>query len=148
MTLVERILWEAHWPDEHVEDDVRKLLDKTDDREMHYDLYGYPSDYLGTRSQLKRMQRESVIHSLVDGKEYFLFELMCFGKNDVTIGSAFEKRNGICRFNIRNRFVYLRTAKLKQLLLDHNEREQVVSGNKLLIRLPKQVLLDHADKLD
>ena len=148
MTLVERIMFEAHWPDEYVADDVRKLLDKTDDREMHYDLYGYPSDYLGTRSQLKRMQRESVMHSVVNGKEYFLFELMCFGKNDVSIGKAFERRNGIYRFKIGGRYVYLKTGKLKQLLLDHEEREQVVSGNKLLIKLPKQVLLDHADKLD
>ncbi|RZL20465.1 MAG: hypothetical protein EOO89_00045 [Pedobacter sp.] len=147
MTLVERILFEAYWPDEFIADDVRKLLDKTDEREENYELFGYPANSLGTPAQVRRMQQESV-HALLDGADYFLFEMMRFSKDDISVGSAFSKANGIYRFRIKNRYVYLQAGKLRQLLLDHKERKQVVKGDRLLIRLPKQVLLDHADKLD
>lgn len=128
---------------------IKQLLDKTEDRNMKVDLYGYPSDYLTDplRSIKKILTNEGITYKASGSMSFMVLSTL---GNEIIVGGALQSPGKSLILDFGMRKAWINKQKLKSLINLHVSNGFMYStndGDGFYVKLPIQLLLDHSEKI-
>lgn len=118
------------------------LHDEKEERE-NIELYGYPADYLTVPNP---SLINETYNALKGNDDYFGFVLCSLDKDEFRLGSVLESDDPYQKIKLRGKTYFIKTGKLKQLLLDYqNDDTMAVNDGKaeMIVKLPVRLLLEN-----
>lgn len=126
---------------QYVEYLIDLLLDKSDEQDLHTELYGYPSDYLD--DPRRGLRKESVIN----GNRYLDLPVLAF-KGDCVYTYGDWAQNERYRLYVDNKGILIDQVKLDKLIHTYAKNGYVLAKKDteaFYVRIPIKMLLKDAD---
>ena len=119
---------------------IDQLLDKTEDRKLDVELYGYPSNVLDSPQPKKTVMEGNQPNELID------VEIMRTVNGEVILGKAFRSYAPMLSLDFGMKKVWIKTKRLRSLIHSHKGQGEIIpvfGGEKFVIRLSRGLLLDN-----
>jgi len=119
---------------------IDKLLDKTEDRKLDVELYGYLANVLDSPQPKKTVVEGNQPNELIE------VEIMRTVNGEVILGKAFRSSAPILLLDFGIKKAWIKTKRLRSLIHSHKGQGEIIhvfGGEKFIVRLSKQLLLDN-----
>jgi hypothetical protein len=119
---------------------IDQLLDKTEDRKLDVELFGYPANVLDSPQSKKTVVESNRPDELIE------VEIMRTTNGEVILGTAFRSYAPMLLLDFGMKKAWIKTKRLRSLIHSHKGQGEIIpvfGGEKFIVRLSKGLLLDN-----